>query len=330
MEPFDKEDTEFQLKLRGFTDIPKELEEQDVIIFHCPYDLVYLERLDKPSIMYNHRAARPHTFMFDKILEEGGVNRYRKLILKKDIEWVRQKHIELYKKADVILSNSKFIQQQFKKFFGLNSFVVYPPVDLDKFDSLLNFAKSVVGVVGWNIVKPTRDYFLSVQRVHWQKRIDIQIEAFRDLKEKLIILCGSGNGINYELKRLVEDCPNIEIKERVNDKELIYLYQNAKAVIQTGYYEDFGLVPVEAMACGTPNIVVDEAGFKETVNRSELGIRIKPPYIRNLRKSVINFESWKYNAGNLREEAEKYNMERFKTEMEKYINLAVKKHEKCL
>ena len=312
MEPFDKEDTKFQLRIRDLIDIPEEILKQDIVIFHCPYDLKFLDRLNKPSILYNHLGGRQNTFMFDTILREGTSDRYKKIILRKDHDWVLKKHNELFKKADVILSNSNFIRSMTLKYIGVDSFVCYPPVDIKKFKLPKNI--------------PIRNYFLSVQRYHWQKRIDIQIEAFRGIKENLILIYNSKNGIPYELKRMTEDMNNIQILERVNDKELLKLYQNAKATIQTGYLEDFGLIPVESMACGTPNIVVDEAGFKETVNRTELGIRIKEPYVQNLRKAILNIKE--YNSKILKKEAEKYSMERFKKEMKQYIKLAVERHDK--
>ena len=75
-----------------------------------------------------------------------------------------------------------------------------------------------------------------------------------------------------------------------------------------------------------PVIVVDEGGFRETIHSPKLGIRIKPPYIQNLRKAVKEFDIKRYNPKVLRKEAEKYSMERFKKEMEKYLKLAIERH----
>jgi glycosyltransferase involved in cell wall biosynthesis len=311
METYDKESIKLALAVRSLLGNHKQLMESDVIIFHCPLDLVFLHMIDKPSVFYNHRSGRPTTFMFNEIVRM--VEPIRREVLKRDREWVNNKLRELLQKPSVILSNSKFTRRMLKRYFGVDSYVVYPPVDLNRFKP--------------TCPKPKRDYFLSVQRVHWQKRITIQIEAFKRLNEKLKIVGGiSDKRPNPDLLKLVEGCENIEVLGGVRERELPRLYTHAKATIQTGYYEDFGLVPVESMACGTPCIVVDEGGFRETVHSPELGVRIKKPYILNLRKAVQNFNPENYDPAVLRKEAEKYSLDRFKEEMEFYVELAVERH----
>jgi len=313
METYDKESIELALSVRTLLGNHKKLSESDVIIFHCPLDLTFLDIIDKPSIYYNHRSGRPTTFMFNETMRM--IEPIRREVLKRDRELVNNKLKQLHHKPDVILSNSKFTRRMLKKYFGVDSFVVYPPVDLNHFKPTSS--------------QPNRDYFLSVQRINWQKRITTQIEAFKGLKEKLWIVGGIGDKrANSNLLRLVEDCDNIEVLGDVQEKDLPKLYTHAKATVQTGYYEDFGLVPIESMACGTPCIVVDEGGFKETVHDEQLGVRIKKPYVENLRKAVKTWDCNKYDSAVLRKEAEKYSLERFKKEMEKYVKLAVDKHAK--
>lgn len=310
-ETYDRDNIELSLRTRLVMGNHPELEESDVIIFHCPLDLKFLDMIDKPSIFYNHRSGRPTTFMFEEIVSM--VEPIRRAVLIRDRESVNLKLKELYRKPDVIISNSRFTQEMLRRFFEVDSFVVYPPVDLKTFRPTASY--------------PKREYFLSVQRVHWQKRITTQIEAFKELKENLKIV-GDLNAKrpNRDLVKLTEDYDNIEVIGAVKDNDLPDLYTHAKATIQTGFKEDFGLVPVESMACGTPCIVVDEGGFKETVHSKTLGIRIRPPYVESLRKAVVDFDSSRYDPEFLRREAEKYGLERFKKQMEKYVKLAVERH----
>lgn len=309
-EIYDKNIIQIKLEIREMIGNHRELSESDVLIFHCPLDLKFLDKIDKPSIFYNHRSGRPTTFMFKEIMKL--VEPVRRAVLIKDRNWVNNKLKELYEKPDVILTNSKFTQRMLKSYFGVNSYVVYPPVDLNHFRP--------------TSFNPSRDYFLSVQRIDWQKRVTTQIEAFRGLEQRLKIAGGIDKKPNADLLRLVEDCPNIEVLGGVTESILPKLYTHAKATIQTGFKEDFGLVPIESMACGTPVICVDEGGFKETVHSPELGVRIKPPYVENLRKAVENFDINRYDPKVLRKEAEKYSFKRFKQEMKRYIRLAVTIH----
>ncbi len=315
MEPYDRDGIEQLLFTRKaiaeFGELPPQLTETDMVIFHCWYDLIYLDWLDRPSILYNHRGSRPHTFMLEEILQYRDPMRAK--VIRKDIPWVLNRLSELLERPDVILSNSRFIQQQLRKNFGKESFVVYPPVDLERFCPCQN---------------PTRDFFFSVQRVHWQKRIDTQIEAFAETEETLKIAGGrlTGGRKSRELKRLSEEYDNVQILGRVNDDELVWYLRNARAVVQTGWYEDFGLVPIEALASGTPCIVVDEAGFRETIHSQELGVRVQPPYRENLSEAVQSFDITRYDPELLREEAVKYGLERFKQEMDEYVKLAVERH----
>jgi glycosyltransferase involved in cell wall biosynthesis len=311
MEIYDRETIELALRGRTLLGNHKELIESDVLIFHCPLDLKFLDIVDKPSIFYNHRSGRPTTFMFEEIASM--VEPIKRAVLIRDREWVNNKLRELYQKPDVIISNSKFTQKMLSKFFEVDSFIVYPPVDLDHFKP--------------TSTTPSRSYFLSVQRVHWQKRITVQIEAFKGLEEKLKIV-GDLNAkrANQDLIRLTEDYDNIEVLGAVKDDDLPRLYTHAKATIQTGFKEDFGLVPIESMACGTPVVCVDEGGFRETVHSPELGVRIEPPYVENLSRAIQDFDSRRYDPARLRKEAEKYGLDRFRREMERYVKLAVERY----
>ena len=112
---------------------------------------------------------------------------------------------------------------------------------------------------------------------------------------------------------------NIKFITNITNKDLIKLYSHAECVIQTSSNEDFGLVPIEAMASGKPCIAVNEGGFRETINK-KTGILINEPYVDNLVKAVENFEANKFNKTDLLNRAKVFSDEIFIEKIRKIID----------
>lgn len=104
-----------------------------------------------------------------------------------------------------------------------------------------------------------KDFFLSFGRLAEFKRVDRIIDAFSQMPDKkLIITYGKNDPIKDELIQQAKGLSNIEFRTNVDDQEAIWLLSNALATIYIPKDEDFGMVPIESMACGTPVIGVDE------------------------------------------------------------------------
>jgi len=162
------------------------------------------------------------------------------------------------RKMDVILADSKNVQNRIQKFLGLESTVLYPPCDIDKFNWM-----------------GQEDYYLSTARLTSYKRVDIIIQAFIKLPEKRIIIASTGPD-EKRLKQLAEGFDNIQFTGDINDKELINLIGNAIATIYIPIDEDFGISPVESMAAGKPVIGSGEGGLLETVVHDQTGWLLSP------------------------------------------------------
>jgi len=156
------------------------------------------------------------------------------------------------KSIDRIVAISSNVQRRIMEAYGRSSSLVYPPVDVNKFK---------FGECG--------DFWLSVNRIYPEKRIDLQFQAFRDMPEERLLVVGGyskGDHASRYYKHLVETIPdNVEMLGEVSEEELIDLYAQCKGLICTAMDEDFGLTPVEAMASGKPVIAVNEGGFLESV-----------------------------------------------------------------
>jgi len=155
-------------------------------------------------------------------------------------------------RVDKFLAISRTVQQRIRHSWGRDAPVVYPPVDTDF------FAPDPAGLA---------DYFLIVSRFVPYKRIDLAIDVFNERSDKLLIV---GNGPQF--KRLRRGAKkNIEFIGAVSDEELRALYQNCRALVFPAE-EDFGLTPVEAMACGRPVVALGYGGAAETVVDGETGV----------------------------------------------------------
>jgi glycosyltransferase involved in cell wall biosynthesis len=163
------------------------------------------------------------------------------------------KHIER------IVANSRNVQKRIGAAYGRQATVIYPPVETARFR-----------FIGYG------DFWLSVNRIYPEKRIDLQFEVFRRLPgERLVIVGGyaAGDHSAKYYNKLIQNVPeNVEMRGPVSEEELIGLYAECKGLICTAVDEDFGLTPLEAMASGKPVVAVDEGGFRETVVPGRTGI----------------------------------------------------------
>ena len=157
------------------------------------------------------------------------------------------------RKLVVILADSKNVQNRIQKFLGLESTVLYPPCDVDKFNWM-----------------GQEDYYLSTARLTSYKRVDIIIQAFIKLPQKRLVIASTGPD-EKRLKQLAEGFDNIQFTGDINDNELKNLIGNAIATIYIPIDEDFGISPVESMAAGKPVIGSGEGGLLETVIHGETG-----------------------------------------------------------
>jgi len=213
-------------------------------------------------------------------------------------------------RPDTYLAISENVKKRIKKFYDRDSEIIYPPVNLKK----------------WTVDsrQKTENYFLVVSRLVSYKRVDLVIEAFNELGLPLKII-GTGTQMR-NLKRKAKK--NIEFLGQLTDKELLGYYQRCRAVIFP-QEEDFGLVPLEAQACGRPVIAYKGGGALETIvdptkakhldGQGPTGEFFSPQTSKTLIKVVKNFKPEKYSAKDCRQQAEKFGKEIFKKKFEEFV-----------
>lgn len=169
---------------------------------------------------------------------------WKKRLLQPVLDVLRKRDYVAAQKVDRFIGISNTSRDYIRKYYDRDADVIYCPIDLS------NFRPNG---------KP-RDHYLLVSRLETWKRLDYAIEAFNRLKLQLRIV-GTGNA---EAALRAMSGPTVQFVGRVDDSELSREYSQARAVLFTPFLE-YGLVPIEANACGTPVICYGRGGTTETM-----------------------------------------------------------------
>lgn len=181
------------------------------------------------------------------------------------------------RRPDVTVSNSRYVRDWHEHRHGISSEVVYPPVNLDAFTAGRSSREG--------------DYYVTVGRLEPYKRTDVVVDAFRRLGRKLIVV-----GDGTELKRLRQSAvgsPNISFAGLLSTLEVADVVRSSRAFVFAAR-EDFGIAPLEALACGVPVIAYGDGGACETVRAwpapNATGIHFREQTAHSLIEAVLKFE----------------------------------------
>ena len=264
------------ISLRDLENTEKEIDETinkgdyDVVLTEqdqytlSPFLLKYIE---KSTVYYCPQPTRDEAIL-KRISEmtENNIYQFKKYIFnyadKIDLK-IDRRNASF---AKYIITNSYFSRESILRVYGFNSYVSYLGIDNELF-------------------KPTEipreDFVLSVGTVTPTKGYDFIIKSLclieEEIRPKFIIIANHSEieWKNY-IKQLANDLKvDLEILDLIDDEELTNLYNRAKIVLYTPYLEPFGLVPLEAMSCGTPVIGVKEGGVRESVIHNKTGLLIE-------------------------------------------------------
>lgn len=248
---------------------------------------------------YCHTPTRYLWSDTHQYVEDLPQNRIVKKILPFVLTWLRQWDWSAAQRVDYFIANSKFIASRIKKYYGRESVVIYPPVNVSQFGP----AKL-----------QKEDYFVIVGRLRPYKRVDLVIKAFNQLGLPLKVI-GSGEEL-VRLQALAK--PNVEFLGELPDGQRNDILQRAKAFIHP-QEEDFGIAAVEAMAAGTPVIAYAGGGALETVVDGLSGTFFAEQTWESLVDAVLRFDFKKFDPVAIQTYAQKFSLERFLKEMSEYI-----------
>jgi glycosyltransferase involved in cell wall biosynthesis len=206
-------------------------------------------------------------------------------------------------RVDFFIASSRYIGEKIKKYLGQESTIIHPPIDTEFFCPATG-----------NHKEEGNDYYLVVSALVPYKRVDVAVEAFRGRRERLYII-----GKGPEEKRLRKAAPeNVTFLGWQRDEDLLRWYRNCRAVIFP-QEEDFGIVPLEAMACGRPVIAFRGGGALETVTEGKTGVFFDTQTPESLSKALDAFRAEAFDPVELRSAALEYSGERFLAALRKFF-----------
>ncbi len=222
--------------------------------------------------------------------------------------YLRMWDVVATQRVDFLACNSRTVQERIRKYYGRRAEVIPPPVDT------AFFTPSPDGDGSWPGRPFYEPYFLVVCRLKGYKRVDIAVDAFRNLPRRLVVV-----GDGPERKELMKRAgPNVTFVPEADDDTVREYYRHAVAFVMPAY-EDFGIAPVEAMACGKPVIAYRRGGALDTVVDGITGRFFTPQTAEALREAILAFDPRCFDAGVIRNRAVRYDTSRFKSRFGDFV-----------
>ena len=262
--------------------------------------------LTKPSTFHLCYCLTPTRYLWSgyKIYF---ANPWLKLVSKPVVSYLRYWDKIAAQRPDKILAISTAVKKRIRKYYGRDSQVIFPPVELEKFSS----PKDRKG--------EKDEFFLIVSRLTPYKKIDLAIRAFNELRLPLVIV---GRGSEKRKLRSIAG-RTIEFIDRLTDRQLANYYRRCSGFVFP-QEEDFGIAAVEAQAAGTPVIAYRAGGALDTVIDGRTGVFFNKQDKESLTRAVKRFRRIDFDRQAIIKNAARFSKERFKKEFRKLIENARK------
>ncbi len=206
-------------------------------------------------------------------------------------------------RVDAFVANSAHVARRIRRVYNRDSAVIHPPVAVNDFAPAAD----------------TGDFYLCAGQLVTYKRVDLAVRAFTRMNKRLVVI-GEGPQM-AELRRVAG--PTVELLGYQPFAALRDYLSRCRALVFPGE-EDFGILPVEAMACGRPVIAYDSGGARETVSTPEVGVRFAEQSEAGLVEAVSRFEAREagFDPAAIRAHAETFSAELFRRRMRDFVDAA--------
>lgn len=201
--------------------------------------------------------------------------------------------------VDAFMANSRFIARRIEKVYRRDATVVYPPVNVERFETCAE----------------KENFYVTASRLVPYKRMDLIIEAFNGMPERQLVVIGDGPELP-KLRRLAG--PNVKVLGWQPQEVLKSHLMRARGFVFGGE-EDFGIILLEAQACGTPVIAYGRGGALETVMANKTGLFFGEQSTESLQSAIAEFETRTWDAGTCRQNAERFSAKLFRELFQQFV-----------
>lgn len=250
---------------------------------------------DTMHVCYCHSPTHFYWAKYDEYLAHPGFKPawLARLGLKALVKPLRKRDYLASQKIDYFIANSTHIQEDIKKYYNRDSTVIFPPVDISRFNKPRNRSLERHG------------FMISGRQVPY-KRFDIAIQACNQLKLPLLVV---GDGPEHKnLQKLAG--PTIKFLGRVDNDSVERAFASSEGYIFTSN-EDFGISPVEALASGTPVIAYRAGGALDYIEPGINGEFFSEQACKSLIKTLKHFDSSRYNSSQIRQTSNRFSLAKF-------------------
>jgi glycosyltransferase involved in cell wall biosynthesis len=264
----------------------------------------------RPGAVHLCYCHTPMRYVWDRYDDYFGPGRLRglaRLVVPCAAEGLRAWDVATAHRVHRFVANSAFVAGRIRRYYGRGAEVIPPPIDVDFFTP--------------GPALPGR-FDLVVAALAPYKRLDLVLDAYRGTGRPVTIV---GSGPEEGLLRK-QAPPEVTFAGRVSDQELRELYRSCRALVMPGV-EDFGMAPLEAMACGRPALVYGEGGGLESVIPGRTGLIFAEPNPASLRAAIDRLETVGFNRETLRTQAEAHGPAVFASRFRSFVLRTLAEHQ---
>jgi UDP-N-acetylmuramyl pentapeptide phosphotransferase/UDP-N-acetylglucosamine-1-phosphate transferase/glycosyltransferase involved in cell wall biosynthesis len=253
-----------------------------------------ITRPDQLHICYCHTPVRYAWDLQNQYLGQviGLARLVKNMFARMLLHYIRIWDLHSANRVDVFVTNSNFVGQRIEKIYRRESATIYPPVDTD----------------WYSLQESKEDFYVTASRLVPYKRVDMIVEAFSRMPHRRLVVVGEGPEM-AKIRAKAGD--NVKLMGYQSAARLKHYFQHARAFVFAAE-EDFGIVPVEAQACGTPVICYGRGGVIESVIDGKTGIHFHEQTADAIVNAVQRFEDMVWDPKEIRKNSERFSIREFR------------------